>query len=116
MKEKEKREQKTKREILKDIFIDTLNGLEHQSEIDNLCHNAFATILPSDYVTGYDNNVLYSKTIKLLQFLVKDKSDVLSYFIYDLEYGKRWKEDCFTENGIEYPLRNASELFDFLTK
>jgi len=42
-------------------------------------------------------------------------SDDLGYFVYELEFGEKWKEGVVTDvDGNDIPLKNSSDLYDLL--
>jgi len=38
----------------------------------------------------------------------------ISYFIYDLEFGSKWRENSITMNGKDVRMSNVGELYDVL--
>ena len=51
--------------------------------------------------------------IDMLEKLVDDKSQWISYYIYDLEWGKKWKLKSVTDKrGKDIPLKTMENLFD----
>ena len=57
-------------------------------------------------------------TISLLNKIFRDDDDypLIDYWIYDLDFGKRWKEGSVTHNGSDVKLETVSDLYDALTK
>lgn len=58
-------------------------------------------------------------TIKLLCdcFSEYDSNDMISYFCFELSYGRKWKSGMITEkNGSDINLSSPSYLYDYLTK
>ena len=42
-------------------------------------------------------------------------SDDFGYFIYELEFGRKWNKGMITDvNGNDIPLKNSSDLYDML--
>lgn len=55
------------------------------------------------------------KIVEILQIVFKDKGDWIGYWIYELEYGSRWKEDSITEaDGTSIRLQTIEDLYKFL--
>lgn len=54
--------------------------------------------------------------IRILKDAMDDKFDNIGYFIYDLEFGKRWKPKCITSNGKSIKLKTIDDLYNLLTK
>ena len=43
--------------------------------------------------------------------------DDIQYFIYDLEWGKRWTPGCYTDSeGNDVDISTPEKLYDYLTK
>lgn len=102
--------------INKKMFIKTIDSIENQLNHDHKCCEAFNIILPSDYVSGYDNGRLYDQMIKLLQYLTNDNSDDgwIEYFIWELDFGRKYKKGCCKINGKDVNLSSSGKLYDVL--
>jgi hypothetical protein len=85
--------------MTREKFISIIDKLEAQTLIDRQCSVAFSTILPNDYISLYDNDILFSAIIAMLKDALDDDTELIEYFIYDLDFGG---ED----------IKNASELYD----
>ena len=60
-----------------------------------------------------------TNVIKLLKFIFNDEGNWsnIDYFIYELEYGKKYKKGCYTdENGEEIKLGTIEDLYNLLIK
>ena len=95
--------------MTEDIFIETIEALEEQRRIDQKCHEAFTVILPNDYVSGYDNSILFKQLIKLI-----DKDDWVDYFVWELDFGKNYEEGMIKIHGETFELRTAKDLFKLI--
>lgn len=52
--------------------------------------------------------------VQLLENMFNDK-DTLSWWLYELDYGRKYKKGCFTdENGKEIDISTASYLYNYL--
>lgn len=102
--------------IDKKTFVETIEVIREQLNHDYKCNEAFEVILPSDYVIGYDNGRLYDQIIKLLQYLTDDDSETgwIEYFIWELDFGKKYEKGCCFQNNIEIDLSNAEKLYNVL--
>ena len=65
------------------------------------------------YSTGLEDIV-----VELLETLFEDKeSQWISYWVWEENYGKTYKEgDAVEDDGTIIPLETAEELYDFLVK
>ena len=102
--------------ITKELFVDTINALKRHEEYNSKCTDAFQIILNEDRVViGYDTSILTSQIIKLLEASMHDNSDWIEYFIYDLDFGKDYKEGCANyKDKTPIDLSSAEKLYDFL--
>jgi hypothetical protein len=98
----------------KDEFVSALEALQKQYDHDQKCSDAMEVIFPNDFISGYDNHWLTDKLVELLEYEMNDWGRWINYFIYELDFGKKWKPGTITENGKDIPLRNAEELYDIL--
>lgn len=108
--------------ISKELFIESINAIKQQSELDSKCTDAFRTILQQDYISGYDNSVVVGQMIKLLEELTGDKKEPVAgswieYFIYELDFGSKYKKgDVRGKDGTIIPLATSEDLWKLLSK
>ena len=57
----------------KELFIETISEIEKQVRHDSKCSDAFEVLLPSDYISSYDNSFLKNQLIKIIQVAMNDK-------------------------------------------
>lgn len=103
--------------ITKEMFVKIINSIKKQHELDNNCNVAFGTILPNDYVTGYDYELISNELMSLIKNAFNDnhKDSWIDYFIYDLEFGCKYKEGMIThKDGRFIDLSTSEKLYDFL--
>jgi hypothetical protein len=95
-------------------FISAIEALQKQYEHDQKCSDAMEVIFPNDFISGYDNHWLTNKLVELLENNMNDSEEWISYFLYELDFGKKWKPGTVTEGDKDIPLRNAEDLYDLL--
>jgi hypothetical protein len=106
--------------INKKAFIEAIDSIEQQFEHDKNCSDAFSIILPNDHVTLYDNSHILSGFIDLLKRLTNDVNDEgneyswIEYFIYELDFGKKYEEGKVTSYGDNIRLKTSSDLYALL--
>jgi len=100
------------------FFSEIMEKIKKQIEIDRKCSDAFSTLLPNDYVSGYDNNNLFTALIKLLETIYNDQETKwIDYFIWELDFGKENDRlKAYDKNKKEIPLKTIDNLYDLLTK
>jgi hypothetical protein len=102
--------------ITEKMFIETINMIKKQHEHDLKCNEAFKILLPNDYTSGYDNYNLYKQIIKLLQVATNDDNENswIDYYIWELEFGKKYKDGCVIIDGVNYELITPEDLYRLL--
>jgi len=103
--------------LTKELFVETFNQIQKQLEHDQKCGEAFQVILPDDFVSGYNNNFLLSQLIKILKIGCFDNTSdsMIEYFIWDLDFGKEYKDGCITDkNGYNIDISTVEKLYDYL--
>lgn len=54
--------------------------------------------------------------VDLLQDIFNDK-DIINYWLYELNYGRKYKKGCITKpNGKIIDISNSGKLYDYLKK
>lgn len=101
--------------ITKELFIECVEALQKQSEIDEKCNKAFDIILPYDFTSGYSNDTLSNMIIKMLKELTGDEFDI-EYFIYEIDYGREYKKGCVTDEGKNINISTSEKLWKYLNK
>ena len=102
--------------ISKELFVESINAIKKQEEYDHKCTDAFQIILNEDrIIIGYDNSILRTQLIRVLEKLMEDNGEWIQYFIYDLDYGKNYKEGCaIYKDKSPIDLSTAEKLHHFL--
>lgn len=100
----------------RDLFIKTICQIEKLNEKSEKFNDILKSIDP-EFGGGYIFNESISILINLLKVLVDDKYDNIDYYIWELNFGKDYKDGMITDandpNKI-YKLSTASELYDFI--
>ena len=110
--------------ISKDLFVETINFIKERNEFE-IKLNDMLTEEYNDCVF-YPSDRWLNKVIQLLSagFDYEDEiiSDWIYYFIFELDFGEKWKEGCVTETKIvdgkeveiDIPLGTPENLYDML--
>jgi hypothetical protein len=98
--------------ISKENFIKYMNELKELSDTYETINKAAEKIEMFSIWNIEGENLI----LDILEEVFNDKKDSwIGYFVYDLDFGRKWHEGCITDkNDIDIPLRNAEELYDFL--
>ena len=110
--------------ISKDLFVETVNFIKERNEFEK----KFNSMLTEEYgdCIFFPSERWLNKVVQLLSagFDYEDKiiSDWIYYFIFELDFGEKWKEGCVTETRIvdgkdvdvDVPLGTPENLYDML--
>lgn len=98
----------------RELFIETINKLQELSEEQEKFNDILREIDP-EFGGGYVHNKTIFLVEELLSKLVNDKYGNISYYMWEIDFGKEYKEGCITEeDGTPIPLSNAGELYDLI--
>ena len=100
----------------KELFLSTINALEQQYTIDIENVKSIEKVYKG-FCDCYDNHRLTNKLLEILQtfFPPKDGDCRIEYFMYELDFGRRWEPGKVTINGVDVPLKTSEELYSLLT-
>ena len=98
----------------KQLFLKMMKEYKQLSDdIDNV-HQAMKKLDPD--FGGFCISRVESFCTKLIKHSFDDKFGWVEYFIYDLEWGKKYKKGSVTENGKITPLKTLEDLYELLNK
>ena len=102
--------------VNKNDFIKILNRLQNHTELQDKINNLFDGYIDNteqDFCNagsiciGHENIV-----VKLLEDMFE--TDLISWWIYELNYGKEYKPGCLTEKNKEIDVSTSEKLYDVL--
>lgn len=104
--------------LTKKEFVDIINRLRESSElvdkIDELFRKSRDNI-ECDFCNGAGLQISHEGiVVKLLEKLMQDKNENISYFIYELDYGKEYQEGCISDDNGNVDISTAEKLYDYL--
>lgn len=103
--------------MTKEQFISSIEAIKEQYENDEKITKALNIIQPDSFNSFNGGIVLVNHLIQLLVDLTNDKNSWIEYFIYELDFGEKYKEGCATYvDKTPIDLSTAGTLFDFLIK
>ena len=102
----------------KELFVSTFNSIKKQLEIDRKNSSMLQEMFPDDSIyCGYNNSELFNALNKILKESMKDEYDWIGYFMYELDFGKKYRKGMVKESdGSIIDLSNAERLYEFLIK
>lgn len=70
----------------------------------------------SDFFNASSLSISHENIVlKLLENMFNDE-EILSWWLYELDYGRKYKKGCFTDNGKNIDISTAGKLYDYLIK
>lgn len=106
--------------ISKEQFVnimDRLKGIKDlQDNIDKLIHESYESHM-NDFMDSYGFMFCCEDIIvDLLSDMFQDAYEDISYFMYELDYGRDYEDGCITDNDgnvLDY-CSSADKLYDYL--
>ena len=106
--------------ICKREFEDIMNRLREASDlkeqVDRLFRNSRENI-ENDFCNAAALQISHESTVVfLLKKMLHDKYDYIEYFIYELDYGRKYEAGIITdENGQDIDIHTSDLLYDFIS-
>lgn len=101
-------------------FVDILNRLREasdlQEQVDKLFRNSRENI-ENDFCNAAALQISHeSSVVFLLKRMMRDQYEYIDYFIYELDYGRKYEAGMITdENGQDIDLHTPELLYDFVS-
>ena len=105
--------------ISKEKFVEIINRLKSYNELqkkindlfeDNIENTEMDFMNAGSICVGHESVVVY-----LLENMLD--TDMISYFIYELEYGEKYEKGCVLDaNMTEIDLSTAEKMYDYLVQ
>lgn len=110
------------RGLLKEEFVKCIERLKAardlQDQVDELFRQSRDNI-EWDFLNAASLQISHENlVISLLENLMDDDERYpdISYFIYELDYGRRWQPGCVIDgNGEDIDMSTSEKLYDYLT-
>lgn len=101
--------------ISKKQFVGYIEKLKELSVVEENINKAFRGLDTDFNLISFGN---YTSLItKILHDVFDDQYDNLGYFLYELDYGKKWKKGKVSyKNGEDIPMGTAEDLYDYMVK
>ena len=105
--------------ISKEKFVEIINRLKSYNELQNKINDLFRDNIDNkemDFMNAGSICIGHESVVVYLLERMFD-TDMISYFIYELDYGKKYKAGCvLDENMNEIDLSTPEKLYDYLIK
>lgn len=104
--------------VNKNEFVKIINRLKDYRDLQDKIDELFKGLLDNkenDFCNAGSICIGHeSVVVKLLEDMFE--TDLLSWWIYELDYGKEYKPGCLTEDDIEIDVSTTDKLYDVLMK
>ena len=101
-------------------FVRIINRLRESSELVDKVNDLFRESrdnIECDFCNGAGLQISHeSLVVNLLEKLMRDHIENISYFIYELQFGKRYKPGMITGTEGNIDLSSAEALYDYLVQ
>ena len=105
--------------ISKEKFVEIINRLKNYNELQDKIDNLFKDNIENrerDFINAGSICIGHESVVVYLLEKIFD-TDMISYFIYELDYGERYTEGCvLDENMNNIDLSTAEKLYDYLVQ
>lgn len=105
--------------LSKEEFVKIINQLQEVSDLQDTLNDEIrkCKLLNVDFVDGHGFVIANEDiVVSLLEKIMNDDCDDISYFIYELNYGRDYKPGMITENDIDIDFSTAEKLYDYLVQ
>lgn len=105
--------------MIKELFIDSIRAIQLQWELDTKIASYLSLAFPDAFEANLlpQNSNLRDAIVHILAWELNDNDGFIDYFIYDLDYGKKYTPGCMgDENGKDIDISDSGKLYDFLTE
>ena len=111
---------KTTRILSEQEFVDIIDRLREssdlQSQVDKLFRNSRENI-ENDFCNAAALQISHESTVVfLLKRMMRDQYEYIDYFIYELDYGRKYEAGMITdENDQDIDIHTPNLLYDFIS-
>lgn len=104
--------------LAKQEFVDILIRLRGATELVDKVEKLFRDSrenLECDFCNGAGLQISHEGiVVKLLEKLMQDRGGNISYFIYELDFGREYREGCVSDNNGNIDISTPEKLYDLL--
>lgn len=99
-------------------FVYILNRLREATELVDKVEELFRDSrdnLECDFCNGAGLQISHEGVVvELLEKLMQDNVGNISYFIYELDYGREYQHGCVSDNNGNIDISTPEKLYDYL--
>lgn len=103
--------------ITKMHFVDIINKLKEVNDFVNETNDRarkLSDAVMSDFFNAQSLSISHENiVVELLEDMFND-SDLIGWWLYELDYGRKFKMGDLVDNGVEIDLSTPEKLYDYL--
>lgn len=103
--------------ITKKHFVDIINKLKEVNDFVNETNDRarkLSDAVMSDFFNAQSLSISHENiVVELLEDMFND-SDIIGWWLYELDYGRKFKMGDLVDNGVEIDLSTSEKLYDYL--
>ena len=107
--------------ITKKQFVEIINKLKKVNDFVNKTNDEARELddaIESDFFNAMSLSISHeSIVVKLLEKIFNDNEGIISWWLYELDYGREYEDGCFIDEDRSYiDVSTAEKLYDYLKK
>ena len=103
--------------ISKELFIDCIKSMRDVWDYQRESVELIDKYYPYSQTTILDYPSCDDELLRLLTQIMKDDDGLISYFCYEIDFGREWKVGCITDtDGTDIPLGTIEDLWEALNR
>ena len=97
-------------------ILDTLKAAKDFSDEHDKLLSSYRSRFDTDFMDGAGFAICHDNlVVELLQTILDDTGELIDYFVYEMEFGRRTDFTTITDNDREIRIASAEDLYDYLT-
>lgn len=103
--------------ISKDKFVEIINRLKNYNNLQDKINDLFKENIDNKEMDFMDAGSICIGHESVVVYLLENMfdTDMISYWIYDLEYGKKYREGCVLDANMKIiDISTVEKLYDYL--
>ena len=98
--------------LSKEVFINVIEDVKRKCDYQSELNDFFRNHGADGYIFQPDCS---ESVLLLLEHIFKDKDGWISYYCFELDFGRNWKAGMITsKDGQDIPLSTPEDLYDLL--
>jgi hypothetical protein len=99
-----------------ELFVDSIEAIRKQYDQDTEFGVAIEKAFPESSINPYKNHFLQNALVKILQEAFNDATakSWIEYFMWELDFGRKYKDKTVQVQGQDYSLSSVKDLWNIL--